>query len=207
MDYPPAFSPASSTTSSSMSLHSDRPSPTPSPASSSASEECYDNNYERMSRLARRSYRDCYEERLNRPLAPFRSLDEDVAHHRNMPKATHKPEYDSKLQMAFEAAVASNDGQALHVMLSANSEAIDVNKYDSQGRTPLQKFCGVGQLSLAKLLIQYGADSNMRTREGWSLIHIASFSGSSDMVNFVLKHNRGNRPNNHRGHSANHQHQ
>ena len=182
-----AFSPASSVASSSSSDSA------ASLASDNEQHEPFNQTYEydRMSRLARRSYRDCYEDRLNQSLFPFRSLQSPV-NEAPLPKATHKPEYDADLQAAFESAVTTSNASQLDGLLKAHSESVDVNRYDSEGRTPLQRFCGQGSLELAKLLVRYGADLNLRTREGWSLIHIASFSGSSDMVNFVLKNAKNN---------------
>lgn len=107
-----------------------------------------------------------------------------------IPKATHKPEYDQRLQMEFEDAVSKAVYDKLDNILSRHSENININLYNEDGQTPLQHFCMMGHLELVKLLVRYGADIKLRTREGWSLIHIASFSGSPDMVSFVLRCSR-----------------
>ncbi len=75
----------------------------------------------------------------------------------------------------FEQTIAGGCVDTLDRLLSAHSEAIDINRYGSDGRTPVQHFCALGMLSHVKLLVAYGADTRRRTREGWSTIHIAAF--------------------------------
>lgn len=109
---------------------------------------------------------------------------------RSMPKATHKPEYDHQLQSVFQNAVLRGDYQEIEGFLINHSARIDLNKYDSEGQTPLHVFCSEGKLPLVQLLVRFGASTQLRTRDGWSALHIASFCGNSALLSFVLKCNR-----------------
>ena len=106
-----------------------------------------------------------------------------------LPKATHKSEFNVTLQKDFAEAVEAADAEALTSMLRDHSEKIDLNRFNEEGRTPLQHFCMAGDLGLVKLLVQFGADTRLRTLEGWSILHIASFSSNPDMLAYVMKCN------------------
>ena len=204
-----AFSPASSVSSaaSSMSTSSDA-SPVPSPAASISSADSAQSNVsdfavldnrrrswggatsssEPLAKRSRAAFRDSYEARLQQPLVPVQSA--PCQNQRLLPKATHKSHVDEQKQSLFQNAVIKADIDEIDDILRRHSESIDINKYDGDGQTPIQRFCQAGNLGLVKLLVQYGADLKLRTREGWSMIHIASFTGNPAMLSFVLKSTR-----------------
>ncbi len=138
-------------------------------------------------------FRDAYEAQLQQSLAPFTSLppppssSSSSSTTQTFPKPTHRSAYDERLQGVFGSLVARADADRLAQLLRHSSELIDVDKFDSEGRTALHRFCLEGRLNLVKLLVRYGADVTLRTREGWSMIHIASFSGNSEMLMYLLK--------------------
>jgi hypothetical protein len=70
--------------------------------------------------------------------------------------------------------------------LIQHSKSIDINRYDNEGQTPLQRCCLVGNLPLAKLLVKFGAKSKITTRDGFTTLHIAAFSGHSQMLFFIM---------------------
>ena len=74
--------------------------------------------------------------------------------------------------------------------LTKHSENVDLNEYNEEGRTALQQSCFEGNLQLAQVLVRFGADSRLTTREGFSALHIAAFSGHSDVLLYImsLKH-------------------
>ena len=195
-----AFSPANSvasTGSSSMSLTSDG-SPVPSPASSTdiasvtsssslipSLSDC--DQPEEEARITRHCKND-----YNRRIHPYENSKRKTVKLNNsdkwiFPKATHKSDYDEHLQKLFQSAVITANYSELNDLLGRHSESIDINKYDSNGHTPIQHLCQTGNLDLVKLLVQYGADLKLRTRDGWSIVHIASFAGSSELLTYVLK--------------------
>ena len=94
--------------------------------------------------------------------------------------------------MQFEAAVERGSREELDRLLSDHSEKIDVDRYGRDGRTPLQAVVGgggggAGGLALAKLLVAYGADATRTTREGWSTLHLASYSGNLELLSYIRK--------------------
>merc|ERR1712233_6615 len=131
-------------------------------------------------------YSNIYEERL-RPLAPSSPLEEV----RPMPRATHTKSHDPRLQDTLHNAVKNGDYQQLHSLLLASSERIDINGFNSEGQTPLQQACLSGQLALVQLMVRHGADPSRTSRDGWSTLHMAAFSGHSDITQFMLLCNRG----------------
>ncbi|TRY63770.1 hypothetical protein TCAL_13088 [Tigriopus californicus] len=104
-----------------------------------------------------------------------------------VPKATHRSEFDTQIQSRFQNAVEKGDPGEINQILQLHSHSIDLNKYNEEGRTPLQHFVMSGHLGLVKLMIQFGADSRLRTKEGWSNLHIASFAGHTHIMSYILR--------------------
>jgi ankyrin repeat protein len=128
-----------------------------------------------------------YEERLQ-PLFTARSEPPPPPHNgRPMPAATHVSGYDAALQARFNAAVAAGSYRDLEELLRAYAHCINVNEYDlASGQTAMQKFCVAGDLSLIQLMVRYGADSRLCSRDGWSTLHMAAWSGRPEVVMYVL---------------------
>jgi hypothetical protein len=55
-----------------------------------------------------------------------------------------------------------------------------------QFRTALHQCCFDGNLPTAKLLVRFGADAKLTTREGFSTLHIAAFSGHSNVLLYIM---------------------
>eukprot|EP00092_Neocalanus_flemingeri_P018981 GFUD01020566.1.p1 GENE.GFUD01020566.1~~GFUD01020566.1.p1 ORF type:complete len:179 (+),score=56.09 GFUD01020566.1:185-721(+) len=159
------FSPASSV--SLMSVGSDA-SPVPSPASPHTPDT---QPYPR--------YQNIYEERLQ-PLQPSKT------EARPMPTPTHQARFNSTLQARFENAVQNCDYRELQDLLLTRSIDIDINQYNSEGQTPIQQACMSGQLEIVQLMIRYGADPTMTSRDGWSTLHMAAFSGHSEIMQYIM---------------------
>jgi len=160
------FSPASSV--SLMSVGSD-PSPVPSPASPYTPD--HSQNYPR--------YQNIYEERLQ----PLKTSQSEV---RPMPHPTHQASYNPILQDRFNNALNNGNLRELQDLLDTRSDSIDINMFNSEGSTPIQQACMSGQLELVQLMIRYGADPNLSSRDGWSTLHMAAFSGHSEITQYIL---------------------
>lgn len=174
---PAPFSPASSVSSVSAmsttdSLSSDS-SPVPSPASPPQQDEP-EKNYPR--------YRNIYEERLQ-PLSAYQTLPSSQP----LPKATHRSDYNPQLQARFDAAVRRGSFQELDEFLSSYSELVNINQFDVDGHTPLQHFCSLGNLKMVQLMVRFGADPRMTSKDGWATIHIATWSGNSEVMMYILR--------------------
>ena len=131
-------------------------------------------------------FRNVYEERLQ-PLFTARTESVHNANHRPMPTPTHVSGYDAALQARFNAAVQESSYRDLEELLRSYAHRINVNEYDlASGQTPMQKFCVAGDLNLIQLLVRYGADSRLCSRDGWSTLHMAAWSGRPEVIMYVL---------------------
>ena len=153
-----------------------------------------------------------YHEMLQ-PLSPVTTIPvEEEVIKRPLPNKTHVTEHDIQLQKQFHSLVDSatcplpktterttrnsttaNEKsltnrvlQNLEDFLVHHSQNIDVNQYNNDGQTALQQCCLAGNLPLVKLLVRFGANMRLTTREGFSVLHIAAFSGHSDLLAFVM---------------------
>lgn len=107
---------------------------------------------------------------------------------RPLPVPTHTSIYDQNLQAKFDQLVLDNNRIGLEELLRCYSHCIDINKLDrSSGQTPLQQFCVNGDLALVQLMVRYGADTQLRSRDGWSSVHYATFSGVQEVLLYVLR--------------------
>ena len=149
-----------------------------------------------------------YHEMLQ-PLSPVTTLPVEEVIRRPLPNKTHITEHDVQLQKQFHSLVdnattcqvsktktASNVNTILSSRVNSiedfllhHSENIDVNQYNSDGQTALQQCCLAGNLPLVKLLVRFGANMRLTTREGFSILHIAAFSSHSDLLSFVMGQN------------------
>jgi len=150
-----------------------------------------------------------YHEMLQ-PLSPVTTLPVEELIRRPLPNKTHITEHNVQLQKKFHSlvdnattcqaasktATANNENtllssrvNTLEDFLLHHSENIDVNQYNTDGQTALQQCCLAGNLPLVKLLVRFGANMRLTTREGFSILHIAAFSGHSDLLTFVMGQN------------------
>jgi ankyrin repeat protein len=66
---------------------------------------------------------------------------------------------------------------------------VNVNYICSDGQTLLHKACKVGNLNLCRILVENGASQNVKSKQGWFPIHLASYHGHLDVVVFLLTEN------------------
>ena len=96
---------------------------------------------------------------------------------------------DPDLQTDFLDLVTLGKKAKLEKFLEINAEFVNLNQYSSDGLTPLQMVAqegGEGSTDMAKLLVRYGADTRITSRDGWSTVHMATFSGNSQLLMFLL---------------------
>jgi len=100
---------------------------------------------------------------------------------------THRSHVEQRLQDQFNSLLElASDVNDVEEFLVKHSESLNVNEYNDEGRTALQQTCYEGNLKLAQLLVRYGADWSMTTREGFSALHIAAFAGHSHMLLYIM---------------------
>ena len=92
----------------------------------------------------------------------------------------------SPYQKIFEEAVRNEDMLELEQILEDREGKININFFDKEGMTALHQSCQNGNLELVKLLVRFGADVKLASRDGWSAIHIAAFGGHRDIIVYLL---------------------
>ena len=118
------------------------------------------------------------------PLSPVTTLPCEVVS--PSPSRGHGIARDDKLQTEFNTVIESRDVEKVEVFLAKHSTEINVNQYNEEGRTSLQQCCVEGNLALVKVLVKYGADHLITTREGYSVTQLAAFAGKSDLLMYIL---------------------
>ena len=120
-----------------------------------------------------------YEQRLA-PLSPVTSLPVPAV------VGMTRPRPNSRLQDRLRALIEDGEVAALDDFLEENGKHVDVNQYDEDGVTPLQRLCqDGGQVAVARVLLKYGADLRLTSRDGWSPLHMATFSGNLKLLIFL----------------------
>ena len=70
------------------------------------------------------------------------------------------------------------------------SDEIDINLINEDGNTPLQAATLTGNLDIVRLMIRFGADPRQTSRDGWSTLHIAAYSGHSEITQYIMINSR-----------------
>ena len=86
--------------------------------------------------------------------------------------------------------LAAEDGflEVIRVLIECNA---DIEARDNQGQTPL--YCGIvkgfgdAHLDVVKFLLTHGAETDTRDNNGSTLLHAASFTGSVNVAQILLK--------------------
>ena len=84
----------------------------------------------------------------------------------------------------FKQAIETNDLAQLKFALKYHRGK--VNGQDEQGVTILHQSCLSGQLEIVRLLVDNGAELELRDDRGWTCLHYAAFGGHVDVVNFLI---------------------
>ncbi len=165
---------------------SEPPSPSSSTSSNPASprlrkRDFEDNTCEFRSKVPK--YANKYEEMLQ-PLSPVTILSSGVK--RPLPAKTHLGDFDAQLQNQFEDLLAVACVEEVEEFLNRHTDCLDIDAFNSEGRTAFQQSCLEGNLPLAKVLVKFGANIRCTTRDGFSTFHLAVFSGHSHLMSYIL---------------------
>ena len=100
--------------------------------------------------------------------------------------AVRPRQQDQQLQQRMLTLILRGDQLVLDQFLEENGKFVDVNQYGEDGVTPVQRICqSGGSVDLAKVLVKYGADLRLTSRDGWSPLHMAVFSGNYKLLSFI----------------------
>jgi ankyrin repeat protein len=86
----------------------------------------------------------------------------------------------------LDAAVAQNNSGMLEQLLTSAAN-ISLEGLNASGGTPIHEAAFQGKLSCVRVFMKFGADVNLRDREGWTPLHAAICGGDSDTVLLLLK--------------------
>ena len=85
-----------------------------------------------------------------------------------------------------------NGHYACVVALLSAKDRIEVNAIDNGGGTPLMKASSKGNTPVVKLLLDNGANENMKDNKGQLALHFASDKGHTDCITMLLKSQKTN---------------
>ena len=129
-----------------------------------------------------------YEERLA-PLSPVITLPVPSANNGSYThplKQGSKTSGDNTFQIKLLDLIKEGNADKLDEFLEENGKLVDINYYSEEGVTPIQQVCqDGGSLAVAKVLVKYGADLRLTSRDGWTALHMATFSASFSLMTFI----------------------
>ena len=91
------------------------------------------------------------------------------------------PEQRNDLETAIEE-------HSLPKVMELLAQGVDVNRWSSDGLTPLHQALLLGDKSIARVLLESKADLKAKTTDGWEPLHCAAKKGMESAVRFCLDH-------------------
>ncbi|TRY78667.1 hypothetical protein TCAL_12824 [Tigriopus californicus] len=105
-------------------------------------------------------------------------------------------------EVIFENEIKEQDGEAVMGLLRRASIDIDINRINSAGLSALHQAVLDNNLTVVKILINHGANINLKDADSWTPLHAACANGMADIAKFLLERgarstirsNEGERP-------------
>lgn len=91
--------------------------------------------------------------------------------------------YDNVVDL-LRQAIEAND--LAKVKFALKYYRTKINEQDENGVTVLHRSCLLGQLEIVRLLVENGAELELRDERGWTCLHFAAFGGRVDVVSFLI---------------------
>ncbi len=131
-----------------------------------------------------------YHEMLQ-PLSPMTTLPVRSASQVKPSELLLKPSsINVERQEEFLKLMRECDVAKIESFLCQHSENIDINQFNSDGQTALHEACLAGDLARAEALLKYGASPHLTNRDGFSILHLATFSGNSELLMLAMQSTR-----------------
>lgn len=89
------------------------------------------------------------------------------------------------LEYLFQLAIAESDENTINKIIA--SSKIDINSLYPPGSSALHQACVLGNLQIIKLLIQCGADIEIKTWSGLSAVKVATLFGHFDVAQYLIE--------------------
>ena len=83
----------------------------------------------------------------------------------------------------------SNDSEINNSNENIDQPFINVNFIDCEGQTLMHRACRLGNLEIVKLLAKHGASQNIKSKNEWFPIHVATYYGHFDVVKYLINEN------------------
>lgn len=88
----------------------------------------------------------------------------------------------------FHEAVDNKDFLRTKLLIeNCDKQKFVVDSLDANGLTPLQKSCFLGNVRIVRLLVEAGANLEIKDREGWTVLHASSVAGNYAVVKYLIK--------------------
>lgn len=107
------------------------------------------------------------------------------------PELHHAGTVDSGLQAEFFTLVRDSSPEDIEAFLRHHEDRVNVNAFEEElGQTALQEACQLGRIEVAQVLVRHGASARLANRCGFTLMHLAAFSGNPKMLAYVSSLNK-----------------
>ncbi len=90
-----------------------------------------------------------------------------------------------QLQIEFLKMMRICEADTIESFLQQHSENVDINQFNEDGQTFLHQACQRGDTTCARVLLKFGANPRIANRDGFTIRHLASFSGNSELLLLV----------------------
>jgi ankyrin repeat protein len=107
-----------------------------------------------------------------------------------------------KLRSDLIESISTNDTKRLYMLLgedrsdeesgatsTSSNLFVNLNFIDHDGQTLMHRVCRQGNLDILKLLVKHGASQNLKNKDGWFPIHLATYFGHYELVKFLINEN------------------
>ena len=102
------------------------------------------------------------------------------------PELHHAGKVSVELQGELFDLLRGSSVSEVEAFLRQHSENVNVNYFEEEfGQTALHEACQLRRLDMARLLVQHGASAELANRDGFTVLHLAAFSGNPQLIRYL----------------------